>query len=59
MGILKNFFTFTPSAKPEDFTLSDSRETEFDIRDENLIPSEIIEKKMIKGDKEKKEYEPR
>ncbi len=32
---------------------------EFDIRDENLIPSEIIEKKMIKGDKEKKEYEPR
>lgn len=32
---------------------------EFDIRDENLIPSEIIEKRMIKGDKEKKEYEPR
>ena len=27
---------------------------EFDIRDENLIPS-----KIIKGEKEKKEYEPR
>lgn len=48
MGILKNFFTFTPSAKPEDFTLSDSRETEFDIRDE-----EKIKKEYVKGEIDK------